>query len=76
VSLLEQERWVIDPPDVVQGMARHTLTLPALNAARRTYFLVTGAAKAAPLASIRAGEPLPAGMVQGAQWLVDRAAAG
>ena len=36
VSLLEQERWVIDPPDVVQGMARHTLTLPALNAARRT----------------------------------------
>ena len=76
VSLLEQERWVIDPPDVVQGMARHTLTLPALNAARRTYFLVTGEVKAAPLARIRAGEPLPAGMVQGAHWLVDSAAAG
>jgi 6-phosphogluconolactonase len=76
VSLLEQERWVIDPPDVVQGMARHTLTLPALNAARRTLFLVTGAAKAAPLARIRAGEPLPAGMIEGAQWLVDPAAAG
>ena len=76
VSLLEQERWVIDPPDVVQGMARHTLTLPALKAARRTYFLVTGAAKAAPLARIRAGEPLPAGMVKGATWLVDSAAAG
>jgi 6-phosphogluconolactonase len=76
VSLLEQERWVIDPPDVVQGMARHTLTLPALNAARRTLFLVTGAAKAVPLARIRAGEPLPAGMIEGAQWLVDPAAAG
>jgi len=76
VSLLEQERWVIDPPDVVEGMARHTLTLPALNAARRTYFLVTGAAKAAPLGRIRGGEQLPAGMVGGAAWLVDRAAAG
>lgn len=76
VSLLEQERWVIDPPDVVQDMARHTLTLPALNAARRTLFLVTGAAKAAPLARIRGGEQLPAGMVDGATWLVDHAAAG
>jgi 6-phosphogluconolactonase len=76
VSLLEQERWVIDPPDVVAGMARHTLTLPALNAARRTLFLVTGAAKAPALARIRAGESLPAGMVANAEWLVDEAAAG
>jgi 6-phosphogluconolactonase len=76
VSLLEQERWVIDPPDVVQGMARHTLTLPALNAARRKLFLVTGAAKATPLARVRAGEPLPAGVIEGAEWLVDPAAHG
>jgi 6-phosphogluconolactonase len=76
VSLLEQERWVIDPPDVVAEMARHTLTLPALNAARQTLFLVTGAAKAPALARIRAGEALPAGMVEGAAWLVDEAAAG
>lgn len=76
ISLLEQERWVIDPPDVVAGMARHTLTLPALNSARRTLFLVTGAAKAPALARIRAGEALPAGMVAGAEWLVDEAAAG
>ncbi|HEY3763639.1 MAG TPA: 6-phosphogluconolactonase [Gaiellales bacterium] len=76
VSLLEQERWVIDPPDVVAGMARHTLTLPALDAARRTLFLVTGAAKAPVLGRIRAGERFPAGMVQGAEWLVDAAAAG
>ena len=76
VSLLEEERWVIDPPDVVQGMRRHTLTLPALNAARRTLGMAVGSAKAEPLRRIRAGEPLPAGMVTGAEWLVDEAAAG
>jgi 6-phosphogluconolactonase len=76
ISLLEEERWAIDPPDVVQGMARHTLTLPALNAAARTLFLVTGGAKAAALAQIRAGEPLPAGRVTGAEWIVDQAAWG
>jgi 6-phosphogluconolactonase len=76
ISLLEQERWVIAPPDVVQGMSRLTLTLPALNAARRALFLVSGAAKADALGRIRAGEQLPAGMVAGAEWLVDRAAVG
>ena len=75
ISLREQERWVIAPPDVVAGMARLTLTLPALNAARRTMFLVAGPAKADALSRIRAGEELPAGMVEGAEWLVDEAAA-
>src|SRR4029078_1204347 len=76
IALLEEERWVIAPPDVVQGMARLTLTLPALNAARRTIFLVSGASKADALRRIRSGEQLPAGMVRGAEWLVDEAAAG
>jgi 6-phosphogluconolactonase len=76
VSLHEDERWVIDPPDIVEGMARHTFTLPALSAARRTLFLVSGEAKAEAFARVRAGEQLPAGMVPGAEWLVDRAAAG
>jgi 6-phosphogluconolactonase len=75
VSLLEEERWVIEPPDVVQGMSRLTLTLPALNAARRTVFLVGGEAKAEPLRRIAAGEQLPAAMVQHAEWLLDAAAA-
>jgi len=74
ISLLEDERWVIEPPDVVQGMSRFTLTLPALNAARRTLFLVCGAAKTAALARIDAGERLPAALVEGAEWLVDEAA--
>ena len=76
VSLLEEERWVIEPPDVVAGMSRFTLTLPALRAARRTLFLVTGEAKRDPLARIRSGEHLPAGMLPGARFLVDRAAVG
>jgi 6-phosphogluconolactonase len=75
IALLERERWVIEPPDVVEGMARLTLTLPALLSARRTLFLVTGEAKAGALARIAAGEPLPAGMIPGAEWHVDTAAA-
>ena len=39
-----------------------------------TLFLVTGATKAPALARIRGGEPLPAGMVPGAEWFVDVAA--
>jgi 6-phosphogluconolactonase len=76
ISLLEDERWVIEPPDVVQGMARLTLTLPALNAARRTLFLVSGVAKRAAIERIETGERLPAALVEGAEWLVDKAAAG
>jgi 6-phosphogluconolactonase len=66
---------VIAPPDVVKDMSRLTLTLPALDAARRTVFLVAGAAKADAIRRIKAGEQLPAGMVQGAEWLLDEAAA-
>jgi 6-phosphogluconolactonase len=76
VALLETERWVIAPPDVVQGMARLTWTIPALNSGRRKLFLVSGESKREPLARIRAGEPLPAAMIEGAEWLVDEAAAG
>jgi 6-phosphogluconolactonase len=75
VALREDERWVIEPPDVVKGMARLTLTLPALDAARRTLFMVCGDSKREALARIGAGEPLPAGLVRDADWLVDQAAA-
>jgi 6-phosphogluconolactonase len=74
VSLMEEERWVIEPPDVVGGMARLTLTLPALRAARRTLFLVSGAGKHDALSRVRGGEPLPSGMLPDADWLVDWAA--
>jgi 6-phosphogluconolactonase len=76
LSLREEQRWVVAPSEVVQGMSRFTLTLPALNAARRKLFLVCGPAKAAALARIELGERLPAALVEGAEWLVDEAARG
>lgn len=75
----ERERSVV--PVYVEKLDswRVTLTLPVINAAREVMFLVVGESKAAALASVRAGQPLPAGMVQPRDgrltWLVDRDAA-
>ncbi len=63
---------------------RITLTLPAINAARRVLFLIAGAGKAEALSRVLAGEEppdaLPAAGVRpdGGElaWLVDEAAAG
>lgn len=58
---------------------RVTLTLPALNAARRVFFIVTGPAKADSLAAVFGKKPPPAGRVRPVAgqvvWYVDRAAA-
>jgi 6-phosphogluconolactonase len=60
------------------GHRRMTLTYPALDRARRVLWLVTGAAKAAMLARLRAGDrEIPAGRVGGDRSLilVERASA-
>ncbi len=57
------------PPD------RVSLTLPALQGARHVIVLAAGAGKAEAVAKARRGE-VPSGMIAGALWLIDRAAAG
>jgi 6-phosphogluconolactonase len=62
-----------------QGHPRMTLTYPAIDAARRILWLVTGAAKREPLAKLLAGErSIPAGRVENEAMIVvaDEAAAG
>jgi 6-phosphogluconolactonase len=54
---------------------RVTLTLPALRGARRVIILATGAGKAQAVEMAKRQE-VPSGMIAGARWLIDRAAAG
>jgi 6-phosphogluconolactonase len=54
---------------------RVTLTLPAFQTARRVIILATGAGKADAVARAKRHE-VPSGMIAGARWLIDRAAAG
>jgi 6-phosphogluconolactonase len=89
----EQHRWVVATPAPggaeERELARLTLTLPVLNAAREAIFLVSGAAKSATVAAVlREGggsssasspQPLPAARVLPARgqltWLLDAGAA-
>jgi len=54
---------------------RVTMTLEAIRDARKVLIIATGAGKADAVAKARRGET-PSGMITGARWLIDRAAAG
>jgi 6-phosphogluconolactonase len=74
-AALNAQGWVVGvrnspkpPPE------RVTLTLQALRGAHRVIILATGAGKAQAVAMAKRGE-VPSGMIAGARWLLDRAAA-
>ncbi len=54
---------------------RVTLTLEAIRDAGRVLIIATGSGKADAIALAKRGE-VPSGMIPGARWLIDRAAAG
>lgn len=54
---------------------RVTMTFEAIRDAGRVLIIATGAGKAGAVAKARRGET-PSGMITGARWLIDRAAAG
>jgi 6-phosphogluconolactonase len=67
-ALRERRRWVVDAPGPPPSTERITLTVPVLEAARATLFLVAGADKAGPLrrwVNPRGGEvPIPAAQIR------------
>jgi 6-phosphogluconolactonase len=76
------DRFVVENPVEKLGTFRLTLTLPAINAAKRLVFLVAGEGKAGALKKILEGDTnpheYPAKLVRQegeATWMVDRAAA-
>lgn len=82
-ALDETARWVVPVcgPGAVRPRVRITLTLPVLNRARRTAFLVAGGAKRQPLAEILRptghGQRYPAARISAREslvWFVDREA--
>ena len=75
-SALSAKGWVVGirnspkpPPE------RVTLTLQALRGAHQVLILATGAGKAQAVTMAKRQE-VPSGMIAGARWLLDRAAAG
>jgi 6-phosphogluconolactonase len=75
-ELDERERWVVATKREHGWVRRVTLTLPVLNAARRTLMLVTGRDKAKAVADILSGGTSPAARVLCAHLLIDEAVAG
>jgi 6-phosphogluconolactonase len=72
---VQAKGWVIGIRDAPKPPPqRVTLTLPALQGARRVIILATGAGKADAVAKAKRGE-VPSGMIAGARWLIDREAA-
>ena len=77
-----RDRWVVENPVEKLGTTRITLTIPAINGARKVTFLVAGEGKAEALKEILQVEAdpreYPAKLVRptsGPVWMIDKAAA-
>ncbi len=83
-ALEEKERWVAAVVAPAKPPQRLTLTLPVLNQARNTFFLVTGADKRAIMTGLRdqsteGPSPYPVARIQPSGpviWFLDKSAAG
>jgi 6-phosphogluconolactonase len=81
--LKERRRWVVSDISTQAELPRLTLTIPAINAARRIAFLVAGAEKAAIIHTILGADgsrsELPAEAIDPLDgelhWLLDKTAA-
>jgi len=74
--ILQAQGWAVGIRDSPKPPPeRVTLTLPTLQQARDVLILATGAGKAEAVARAKRAE-VPSGMIAGARWLIDRAAAG
>lgn len=84
LALAENQRWTVHAraPEGVETRDRITLTLPAINAARRGMFLVIGSKKSCVIRPLLVGvgdSGWPAAMIRcvdGVEWHVDQSAAG
>jgi 6-phosphogluconolactonase len=82
-ALEEKERWVVAVEVAAKPTRRLTLTLPVLNSARNTFFLVTGADKTQIITALRAEPDAPGSQYPAARvrpkgpviWFQDEAAA-
>jgi len=82
-SALEEEELLAVATQAPDGSARVTITRPVINAARRVWFLVSGAAKAGMVAEVLEGLRVPRAVPAQAVapvhgevlWLLDEAAA-
>ena len=80
-ALMETRRWALAVTGRVSDIDRITLSLPAINAARRILFIVTGAGKSAVMHRVvtKPGANLPAQLVypqEGSMvWMLDKYAA-
>ena len=75
-ELDERARWVVATKREHGWVRRVTMTLPVLNASRRTLMLATGRDKARAVADVLSGGTSPAARVLGAHLLLDEAAGG